>query len=997
MKKLFLLLAAIVTIMLGASAQTRTITGTVLSASDKEPLVGATVIPVGGGSGTSTDLDGHFTLHISAAVKELRVSYVGYNTLSVKPEPNMTILLQESDNRLDEVVVTGYGSGKKLGSVVGSVSVVGAQVFENSPTPTFVDALQGQVAGLSVLSNSGDPSSVNNSIRIRGVNSINASTTPLFILDGAPISSALFTTLNPGDIESITVLKDAASVAIYGSRAANGVIVITSKKGKFGMKGTATIRANIGWSEMVEDNVKMMNSEQYIKFRDLIGQSVSQDARDAWEKYGISTNWRDEIFDNSALFYSLEGVVQGGGENLSYFLSLQHMDQDGIIASSGMHRESLRASINANVNDWLKVGYSSNLGYTGYETNGFNSNSSNSVYNPAFAARMLYPFDSPNYYTINDNGQIEWGEKAKYYHYTGIIAPSWLIDIQKVHRKNVTANVVLYEQINPIKGLTLRAQQAVDGYDYRATQAVAPQENLNTPMGDFVNLSNSFTGNRSESFERYYSFTYTNTAEYRFTLNDIHHVSALVGQESIISKDESFGVTTSNQPDARLLLLTNGTEVTMSDISQSIARTVTNSWFFNASYDFKEKYFLDANLRRDGSSKFAPEHRWGTFWSLGAMWDAKKESFLQDVTWLDALKVRLSYGTSGNSGIDNYAYLGIIGNGSAYDGGSSLYFSQAPNYDLTWETVKGWDLGFNFSLINRFDIDVDFYTKKTCDMLLEIPYSYTTGFSGGYANIGSMQNKGVEVTLNAKILQNRDWFWTFRANFNYNKNKVTELFNGQDTYVMSDYGLCYQVGESIGQFYVVEFAGVDPIDGKQMWVDKNGNLTKTYNEEQDAKLMGKSQYAPWEGGFGTQVAWKGLSLQADFSWQSGKYMMNNDLYFVKNAAMGSSCNQMVDMLNVWTQPGDITDIPGPSETIQFDSRFIENASFLRMKTLTLMYQLPRKLINPLGLSNVAFHFTGRNLLTITNYSGYDPEPEYNISLFRYPNTRQYEFGVEISF
>lgn len=1000
MKKLFLLLVAIVSVAMCASAQTRTIRGTVLSDADGEPLIGATVLPLPSGSASAvvTDADGHFSLRIPASVKEVKVSYVGYESVTLPVSQDMEVRLKASDSRLEEVVVTGYGTGRKLGSVVGSVAVVSEKAFENKPSTTFVDALQGQVAGLSILSSSGDPSAVPSSIRIRGVNSIDASNTPLFILDGAPTSSSIFTTLNPNDIESTTVLKDAAATAIYGSRAANGVIVITTKKGKLGQKGRVTVRANVGWSSLVEDQITMMNSKQYLEFRNKINQPiVDKGALDAINKYNISTNWRDEIFDNAALLYSIEGAASGGSDRVRYYISLQHYDQDGLIASSGMHRETLRSSIDAKVNDWFSAGIQTNLGFTGYETNGFNASGSyNNANNPVFGARKLMPYDSPYYYTVDEGGNIQWGEKADFYHYSGMWNPVTLMSYQPSNRSNLTATVNMYETINPIKGLTFKAQQAVTGYDYRNT-AVRPDTHLSgTPMSPTDGVLD-FSGRRSESFQRYYQFTYTNTAEYRFSLNDVHNITALVGQESIISKNNQFSIATEGQTDPRQMLLTNGTEVKMSGVGQSISESTMNSYFVNASYNYDERYFFDGSFRRDGSSKFAPKSRWSNFWSVGAMWNMKSEEFFKDYTWLDKLQLRASYGTAGNSGIDDYTYFGLIASGSIYNGNGSLGISQAPNYDLKWETVKGYDFGLAFGIFDHLTGEIDFYHKKTCDMLLDIPYSYTTGFSEGSGNIGSMTNTGIDIDLNAAIYKSKDWYVGVRANMNYNKNKVTELFNGKTSYPMPNYLTSYEIGKSVGQFYMVEYAGVDPTDGKQMWVDCNGNLTKTFNEERDAKVMNKSQYAPLSGGFGFDLRWKDLSLRTDFAWQGKKYLVNNDLMFIRNAANATSINQMVEMLNVWTKPGDITDIPGPGEEVQFDTRFLENASFLRMKNVTLQYSLPRSIMNKLDMAGIAFHFTGRNLLTFTNFTGYDPEPESNLVLFRYPNTRQYEFGVEVTF
>jgi hypothetical protein len=294
-------------------------------------------------------------------------------------------------------------------------------------------------------------------------------------------------------------------------------------------------------------------------------------------------------------------------------------------------------------------------------------------------------------------------------------------------------------------------------------------------------------------------------------------------------------------------------------------------------------------------------------------------------------------------------------------------------------------------------VDAEFYNKKTENMLMEIPYSYTTGFDSGWGNVGAMVNRGVDLEVIVDLLKNKKFNWSVKANFNYNHNEITELFDGRDEFALPNYGLMYKVGHDCGELYQVRYAGVDPRDGKQMWYDKNGNLTKTYNEEEDAVLIGKSTHAPYTGGFGTNFAWNGFSLSADFTWAEGKYMINNDNYFLENSNQGTSINQTTRMLNIWSQPGDITDIPKYGEEIQFDSHLVENASFLRLKNVTLQYTLPRQWIKNSGLSNVNLFVIGRNLLTWTKYRGYDPEPDSNLVKFNYPNTRQFVFGVEVSF
>ena len=994
-RKLMLLLACLFVGIGLVTAQTQRVTGVVISEEDGQPVIGASVVVKGTQMGTITGVDGDFTLpNVPSSAKTIVVSFVGMQKAEVAIAPKMKVFLKPDSELIDEVVVVGYGSAKKLGSVTGSVGSVGSKKLEKIVTSNFTDALAGQVSGLSVLSSSGDPSK-SASIRLRGVSSINASVTPLFILDGAPISSSLFNTLNPSDIESITVLKDAASTSIYGSRAANGVIVITSKKGKFAQKANVTLRAQYGFSSMVEDQIDMMNSEQYIAFREKIGVPVNQEIKDLVNKYGIDTDWRKEIFDGSAPTYTIDASVSGGSEAISYYLSVNHHDAQGIMEQSGMRRESIRFNINAKVNKWLKVGLQSNVGFSKYELNAENEDTSNNyIQNPAFFARFALPYDTPYDYTIDDNGNMVKGEKSKQLHYGGLVTPSFAIANRQAYRRNLTGNLNLFEELTPVKGLKLRAQQAMDGYDYTYESRNFPYDDIYNAWGDKISKS---SGSVSKSFNRYYRFTYTNTAEYKFNIEK-HYITALLGQESIISKSTAFGAASSGHSDLRQMLLKQGTTVSISNLSESLSETVFNSYFFTGSYDYNNKYYVDLSIRRDGSSLFAPDDRWSTFYSVGAKWDMKKENFLKSVNWLNDLSFRVSYGTTGNSGIDNYAYFGLIGSGSNYNEQASLGISQASNYDLSWETVKAANIGVSFRVFDRLNVEVDYYDKKTEDMLLEIPYSYTTGFASGWGNVGSMVNRGVDVEFKVDVLKNKNLNWAIKGSFNYNHNEITELFDGRDEFALPNYGLMYKIGHDCGELYQVRYAGVDSRDGKQMWYDKDGNLTKVYNEERDAVLIGKSTFAPYTGGFGTELHWKGLSFNADFNFALKKYMINNDNYFLENAKFGAqNYNQTDRMLNVWTKPGDVTDIPKLGETIQFDSHLVENASFLRLKNVTIQYQLPKSLLKHTGLSNVNLFAIGRNLLTWTKYRGYDPEPDTNLVRFNYPNTRQYVFGVEVSF
>lgn len=985
-----MLLCMVATI--AAWAQT-VITGTVVSAADGEPLIGASVKVKGEKAAAVTDLNGKFKINTEAG-KTLVFSYIAMETMERPAKNGMLVKMQTAEEMMDELVVTGYGTGKKLGSLVGSVVTVDNKKMEKAVTPNFTDALAGQVSGLSVLTSSGDPSK-SASIRLRGINSISSSSTPLFILDGAPISSTMFNTLNPSDIQDITVLKDAASTAIYGSRAANGVIVITSKKGKLNEKANLVVKGQYGFSTPVADGLQMMNSQQYIQFRDMIGQPVSQSIKDLVNNYGISTNWRDEVLSNNAPTYTVDAALTGGSEHINYYLSFNHHSQEGLIEQSKMHREALRANVEGRLNRWFKAGVQLNLGTNSYQQNNEAEASDLYTSNPMIFSRLAMPYDAPNYYSFDENGNIIWGNRADKLKYSGLMHPSFVNENRSNKKNNLTLMLNAFEQLNPIEGLTIRAQQAMDGYDYTTDNRYIPYEAFTTPMGSSVAASEGYVSN---SFQRYASYTFTHTVEYRKKIQD-HSFSALIGEESIFARSRSFGVFTEGQTDPRQLRLTDGTSIAIGNVSDSRAEESFNSFFGTLSYDFAGKYYLDASYRADGSSKFAPGHRWGHFYSVGGMWDLKKENFLKDVDWLDNLQARATYGLVGNStGAGSYDYYGLFGTGSMYNGQSSMGISNPSNSTLTWEKVGSFNAGVTFGFLDRVVLNVDAYRRKTTDMLMSIPFSYTTGFGGGMGNIGAMVNKGFDADINVKLLKTSDIDWTFKANVNYNKNEITELFAGRDEYIIANTGLKLEVGKPYGEFFMVEYAGVDPRDGKPMWYDIDGNLTKVYNEERDSKFVGKQRYAPWSGGFGTSFSWKGLSVTADFAWQYGKYMTNNDNYFLMNANQGTSFNQAVDMLNIWTKPGDITDIPKYGEQVQFDTHLLEDASFLRMKNLIVQYSLPEKWMKATkGIQNAKVFFVGRNLFTATKFSGYDPEPDINLVKFNYPNTRQFVFGMELTF
>lgn len=978
-----------------AMAQTH-VSGIVTSSEDGEPVIGATVKVVGSQTaGTVTDIEGRFSLSVSKPGVELEFSSIGLVSKRVKASENMTVVLQVDSHTLEQVVITGYGSAKKLGSVVGSIASVDKKKLESIVTPNFTDALAGQVSGLSVLSAAGDPSASAN-IRLRGINSIQSSSQPLFILDGAPIDAAFYATLNPADIESITVLKDAASTAIYGARAANGVIVLTSKQGKYSEQVSLSVRAQYGIAGPTSDGVEMMNSKQYIKFRDLIGQPVSDGIRNLVDKYNINTNWRDEMIDDAAPTFDVNATMQGGGQTVNYYVSFNHHKQDGLIEMSKMHRNTLNARINARLNRFFKIGFTTNLGVQRYSQNA-EWGASGKIYsaNPLVFARQALPYDTPYQYTIDENGKMIKGGRAIGLKYSGIVMPWWYNSHRNYYRNKLTLNTSLTETFTPLEGLTFQALQSLNGLEGMNHSSFSPYDAFVDGMGNKIE---AMKGSASASSSRYYQFTLSHTAEWRKQFGD-HYVGILLGEETRIERSRGLSAYSEGQTDPRRLLLPHGTTVTPADLGDSFGEEVANSLFANAEYNYKEKYYVTGSIRRDGSSKFAPGHRWGTFWSAGAKWDLKKENFLKDVEWLNDLSLSVNYGTTGNdSGAGSYDFYGLFGDGGLYNGESSIGIASMSKLDLSWETTAKWNVGLNFSIFDRAHFTVDFYRNKSTDMLMSIPYSMTTGFSSGIGNVASMTNTGIEANVDVDILKTKDFYWSFKANVGYNKNEITDLFQGRDEYVIANTGLKMAVGHAYGEFYYVRSAGVDPQTGAPLYYDKDGNKTKKYNEERDAVFLGKNRYAPWTGGFGTNFRYKNVSLIADFAWVAGKYMMINDDYFIANPQLATGWNQRVEMLNIWTTPGQITDIPGAKYNVQITDHMLQNASFLRMKTLSIQYEFPKKWMQATRyIKGVKVFGIARNLFTITPFEGYDPEPDMNLVQFNYPNTRQFVIGAEISF
>ena len=986
-KKLVLLGAGLLMTAATASAQ-KLVSGRVTD-THGEPVMGATVRVPGTKVITTTDANGNFKLKgVPATAKKISVSYIGMQPTTVSVAGNVQVVLK--DNELGEAVVIGYGTAQKVGTVVGSVKKVGGEKVENNPTANVADALQGKVAGLQVLNNSGDAGDINNaSIKLRGTGSFTASNTPLIVIDGSPAGTGMLAMLNDKDIESVTTLKDASATSIYGSRAANGVIFITTKKGRAEEKAQITISQSVGWSQLANAINNQMNSSELLQFQ-LENGIITPDQYKTYKLHGANTNWQKYYFDNAAPMYNTDFSLRGGSGNTTYFVSASYKSQNSLTKVGHLKRYTLRSNLDTKPKQWLNFGLKQSVAYT------------DRLYNPdvsreelvantgnAVCAAYLYPSYWDPY--------SEEAKKTHYITFANATDPMWERQMMPATINDIIYNGVAYAQIQPVKGLTIKSQlglYASDGRIFQATNPTIP--NLNG------------VGSASASSSRSSMWTITNTVEYKFNIGDKHAITLLAGQEGIKGSSKGFSASATGITDSRLLNFAGATTPNMPGYSSSKYEYL--SFFGRADYALMNRYFFNFTVRNDKSSRFGADNRAANFLSGGVMWRLSDETFMAATkSWLTDLQVKYSVGSTGNSEIGNYRSLGLTTT-TQYNGDAGLVIQQPSNKELGWEKQIQSNVGLTARLFDRVNIDVNYYNRKTKDMLMSTPLAYTTGFSSMMLNVGQLTNNGVEVEVSYDAFRSRDAFVNVYANFAYNANKIDKLFNGQQSWDRPSYYLSYVVGKSIN-YYMAEFAGVDKNDGLAMWYTKgnHGNgktvhefnpetMTKTYSNDllQD---VGKSYYPNMNGGFGFTASWKGLSLNADFAFVLNKYMLNIDYQFsTNNANAKQGFNQSRDMLKMWKKPGDITDIPSLATENVFDTRVLQNASFLRLKNLTLSYSLPQQWMQATRFfDSVRIYATARNLFTVTKYVGGDPELDSNLALGFYPGTRQYMLGVEVSF
>lgn len=974
MSKILLILIGLILWQLPVVAQERTITGKVISVEDGQPLPGVTVQNKASKAGVATDLDGKYSIKAQKG-DLLLFSFVGLKEKSIEVGALnvIDVKMEAVSEQMDEVVVIAYGGPRKKGTVSGAVSSVKGDVLETQQVASFDQALQGQIAGVQVTTSSGEPSA-RSSVRIRGISSIAANTAPLYIMDGVAITEGDFSTLNMDDIENVSVLKDASSTSIYGSRAANGVIVITTKRGKYAQEAKVNFRAMYGVSKLLAGDFNMMNSSEILELESELGLRYADD-RTTKELAKTNVDWRDMMFHQGKV-QNYELSISGGKDNFNYYVSGNYYNQDGIAPRSGLERFVFRANLEGRAKKWLKVGSNLSVGYSTYER----TETGNNFYNPALAAVVFKPYYNP--YQADGTLVKSWDNLDNPLYGLGL-NPSSNEDLKLVGS--------FFAELNPVEGLYLKSLVGADALVINGHAKSMPSYIRNEKDG----------GSASESFGRNFRFTMTNTLTYQTLIKERHSLIVLLGQEAVKYQTNSFTALNKGTMDDRLSDMGSGTVSTLAK-GGTPAGYAYLSAFGRLEYNLDSKYFLDFSIRSDGSSRFAPGNRWATFWSVGMMWNLKKEAFLADNSFLTGAKLSFSVGTSGNSEIGNYEYMSWVGTGSVYNQVNGMYpLSQAGNWDITWENIFSTNVGISLSLMDRWDVKVDWYRKLTSNMLMNVPVSMVTGYSSMTENVGKMSNTGIEVEVGGDIIQNLAGFrWTLNGNFAWNKNRLEKLYEGAEEFMNSGVGVKYQVGKPVGSFYMPRFAGVNPANGDALWYDKEGKVTDEFSEE-NAVFLGKSYYAPWNGGFTSTFSYKGLSLSAFFNWVSGKYIMNNNRFFIENTGVDyvQAYNQSKKMLRRWKQPGDVTDIPRANQTTQINSdQWIDDASFLRLKNVTLSYNLPQAWLKYAKvLRNVRVYAQGQNLITWTKFEGFDPEDDANLTLGRYPTSRQFTFGLDVTF
>lgn len=960
-------------------AQTLNIKGTVTDATTKMALPGVSVVIKNTSFGTVTDLDGAFSIN-AASGEILIISYLGYNSKEVGVGSNtaLAITLTENTQSLDEVVVVGYGTQKKK-DVTGAVSIVNSDKFENRSNTQVGSLIQGQAAGVQVVSNSGKPSE-GFSIRIRGTNSINASSDPLYVVDGVPTTDTR--SLNPADIETISILKDASSAAIYGAQGANGVVLITTKKGK-SEKPIFSYDTYVSFTS-VWKKLDVLNADQYIDLMQEQGREIPASL------YGNNTNWQNEIF-KTGFSTNHQISVSGKSNKTSYYLSGGFMQQEGAVRSSEMKRHNFKVNLSQEVSDWLKIG--TNIAYTNYSDVDVTDNS-----NVNAGGVILGVLTTPqNIGIFNPDGKTYASNP-----FQGWENPVGSTDAAQREYVNQRLLGNLYTEINLFQDLKFRSNV---GLDYS-----------NAHNDYFLDPYSTSYGRAMKGIGRYKTYLtnfyiFDNTVTYNKIIGR-HKFEALAGTVFQKTKWENSEIERRNFASDQITTPGAGS-VIQTAIATKKEKT-NSSYIARLNYDFDGKYLLTANFRADGSSNFGPEKKWGYFPSFSVGWRISQENFMESVEAISDLKVRAGWGIVGNDNVGEYAYLGRVGSGGNYPINGVIlpgtYPSTIQNENLKWEQSEQINIGLDMAFFNnRLTFSADAYVKNTRDILLQTKLPTSTGFPEALVNVGKLQNKGLEFQLHSVNVKN-EFNWETDLNISFNRNKVIDILGEEisDGRVADrDYITSIKNGEPLGLLYGYQWGGVNPATGNALYIDRNGQATETPTSA-DRKVIGDAN-PDFTYGITNTFTYKSFGLNIFLQGSQGNDIFNATR--LETEAMTDSKNQSTAVLNRWRQAGDITDIPrtnqvgdGSTNNSRLSTRFLEDGSYLRIKAVTFSYNFPKSVMEKMKISSLSLYATGENLFTITNYSGFDPEVNSygasntvrGVDYGTYPQTRNIIFGLRVS-
>lgn len=956
MKNMYrLCLALLLMISQAAWSQTKEVTGKVTDSKDGTPLAGVTIKQKGGTANTVSQADGSFKIGVSASATTLIFSYVGYTDQEVALNGSMlNVSLVTSNKALSEVVVVGYGTRIKR-EVTSSIARVTSKDFQNLPLPSFESALQGRAAGVFINQGSGKLGQGLN-IRVRGISSISANQQPFVVIDGVPIVSQSLgsstendnplATLNPDDIESIEVLKDAASAAIYGARASNGVLLITTKSGKVG-RTRVNVGYFTGWSTPTKKQ-KFLNSTQY---KELFGAAAVNEGWDPAEEFEFetgttdwngtaNTDWTEAGFQKGKIQQYTVSLT-GGDAKTKFLVSGSWNDQTGIILGNRLDRGNGRINLDHMLNSRIKFGV--NLSMT--KSRNYRVPSDNAFTNPIQlnALPPLHPmFDA--------NGKYN---KATLY-YNNLIDQNASSNVATTFRSINSA----YGELIITPDLTFRSQVGLDFNNLQEEQFLGKETLDGAPNG--YSYNNQVTAT---------IVTTTNTLSYRKAISDNSNLDVLGGIEYQVGKTSGASVAGIGFPNDKFTKIASAAIIQSGNSVES--RFAFLSYFAKANYKFKDRYLLGASFRVDGSSRFGKDNRFGSFPALSAGWIMSEENFLKNSKVLSFLKLRGSVGRTGNAEIGNFSSLSLY-SASAYADIAGIIASQIGTPDLRWEKTTQYDLGFDFGFFNnRLSGEIDYFSKKTNDLLLNVPLPSANGFTTITKNVGDMENKGWELVLNGSILTGA-FKWNASVNISTYENKVTKLVIPVPPGTRTLGRLA--VGQPFGQFYGKMYAGVDPDNGDALYYAADKTKTNSYSGAVDTILGNPNP--DFYGGFNNRFSYKGFDLDVQCQFVKGGSIYNMAGFF-QSVNGDYFDNQTVDQMNYWKNPGDITDIPQPrlyaGNGAGKSSRWVQDGSYFRVKSVNFGYNIPRKTLSRFKIDNARVYVAANNLVTLTKYKGYDPE------------------------